>query len=298
MDGLMKTHALLPIIYNIIPFTIKGSWNDQNIVKKGFISCLIVSAKRSKQLEFLLEDLVRQDFNKDAFEIIIANDVDSQDYLPLIKKYRSSLNIQFIEIKESSHCVGLLRNKTLEASAGEFILFLDDDTQIHQTDFLWKALKSFKSPVDVIIPKANALYGIVEKKYDYIDSKRLLTRCSLFKRSVLKEIGGFLNITSYEDIELSIRLRMKGYKVLFNDELNYFHPPEYFESMKKPLAIGQSIFKLKAYYPWHFWLLIYFNALRFLPLALIPTVHCRQWSKISVGILMAPFYKQEFNYCP
>jgi hypothetical protein len=89
---------------------------------------------------------------------------------------------------------------------------------------------------------------------------------------------------------------IKKTRALRMEELNYYHPPLYFDSMEKPLAIGQAIFKVRRYYSFLVWLLVYFNALRFLLFVLVPGQRYRQWFKISLGVLLYPFTGESYYY--
>jgi hypothetical protein len=59
-------------------------------------------------------------------------------------------------------------------------------------------------------------------------------------------------------------------------------------SWAKPINNGISFLKILRRYSVPVWILCYMNALRFLPLMLLPSVRHRQWSKISCGFLVAP----------
>ena len=169
---------------------------------------------------------------------------------------------------------------------------------VYQKDFLSKALALFKNyDADIIQPCGLCLYGILQTKQDFLDRFSFSTRCCLYRRSLLEELKGFRNdLYSYSDTELSIRTAITSPRVIQTQELSYFHPPLYFPSMQKPLAIGQTIFKLRSYYPWPVWLLIYFNALRFLPLGLWPFRSNQSWFMISLGVLLYPLKPGEYYH--
>ncbi len=266
-------HKVLRALYRLAPFDLKGDLQNRELISKpGLISCLIVS-NRPAQLEGLLSDLKAQDISKDSFETIIISN-------------------------EQVHLISDLRNASILRSKGEFLLFLDDDTRIYQKDFLSKALVIFKSTdCDLLIPQANPLFGIIRGRYEFLDRFSMANRCIFYRKSVIQELGGFMKgLAGYEDIELSIRLMIKDPRILQEKGLNYYHPPLYFDSLRKPLAIGQSIFNMQRQYSLPVWLLAYFNGLRFLPLGLIPGDRFRQWFKISLGILLYPFTGKSYYY--
>lgn len=269
-----------------------------SLPKTDLISCLICTSHRSEDLDFLLSDFLEQTLDKKHFEIIILNDGAGEDIRLIAEKYTNALPIRYLENKTPQKNIGLLRNKTILSSQGEYILFLDDDTRILQKNFLARALEIFKQPnPDVIIPLGKASYGIVRGRYDFFDAFSFGNAGVLYKREVLKKLRGFRNdLSSYEDIEFGIRLTICGYKIIKTNELVYLHPPFYFYSMYKPLSIGQSILKLRQHYSFLVWLLVYINALRFLPLCLWPTKRNLQWFKISLGVLLSPFVKKRYYY--
>ena len=265
--------------------------------QKDFISCLIISNKISL-LNNLLEDLKSQTLPKDQFEVVVVFDGQGVEILNSIKEYKKILNIVFHQTPKPLGILSNLRNISVSLSQGEFFLFLDDDTRIFQKDFLERAMAFFKEDhFDILIPQAHSLYGVVRARYDFLDKFSFTNRCSLYRRTTIEDIGGFLKgLQTYEDTELSIRLMIKRPRVVQMEELNYYHPPLFFDSMRKPLAIGQTIFQMRQYYSIPVWLLTYFNALRFLPYGLIPGQRYRQWFKISLGVLLYPFRGKSYYY--
>ena len=260
---------VLQKLYRAFPFKITADWQDPTGTPQTEISCLIPSC-RPEHLKNILEDLSLQDFPQEKYEVITIHD--------------------------SSKIIGSLRNRSLDASRGKYILFLDDDTRIFQKDFLSKAYLLFQDQhPDILQPCSVSLYGVLHPKQDFLDNYSFATRCCFYTRDLLKRLGGFRNdLNSYSDIELSIRAMMLSVRVMQTNELSYAHPPLHFYSLQKPLAIGQSIFKLRRCYPFGIWLLIYLNALRFLPRILWPSRPNRAWFKISLGVLLYPFKPREY----
>jgi glycosyltransferase involved in cell wall biosynthesis len=291
-------YRILRTLYKIAPFNIKGGLKEfAQSCQPGLLSCLIISNKFSL-LKNVLEDLRLQTLPKESFEVVIVFDAQGSDILYLIDEYKECLNIILHQTPISIRLLSNLRNISVSLSRGEYFLFLDDDTRIFQKDFLELGLSILKqNKCQVLIPQAHSLYGIVGKHYDFLDKYSFTTRCSLYHRKAIEDVGGFLkDLQTHEDIELSIRLMIKELKVIRAEELNYYHPPLYFDSMNKPLAIGQTIFQTQKYYSLPFWLLVYFNAMRFLPYGLIPGERYRHWFKISLGVLLYPFTGKSYYY--
>ncbi len=291
-------YRVLRAFYKLAPFDITGGLGHKEIVfKSNFISCLIVS-NRIALLEGLLSDLSRQNLPKNDFETVIVFDGQGDGILKLVDLYKPYLDIHLYQTGEPVKLLSDLRNTSVLLSKGEFLLFLDDDTRIFQEDFLRSALTIFNgSNCDVLVPRANPLFGIVREKYDFLDQFSFTNRCSFYRKKTIHELGGFMKgLPTYEDTEMSIRLMIHKPKVIHDENLNYYHPPLYFDSMRKPLAIGRSIIQMRKRYSIFVWLLAYFNALRFLPYGLLPGRKHRQWFKISLGVLMYPFSGKPYYY--
>ena len=289
---------ILRMLYKKAPFNIKGGLEDcKKTSQSGLLSCLIISNKFFL-LKNLLEDLRLQTLFKDNFEVVIVFDGPGDDVVKLVEGYQKYFKIHLYIANPPLQVLSDLRNISVCLSQGEFILFLDDDTRIFQKDFLESALAILKGgSCDILIPQAHSLYGVVSAHYDFLDKFSFTNRCSFYHRKIIEDVGGFLKgLNTYEDTELSLRLMIKKTRVLHMEELNYYHPPLYFDSMRKPLAIGQTIFQMRRYYSIPVWLLVYLNALRFLPLGLLPGHRFRHWFKISLGVLLYPLTGKSYYY--
>ena len=291
-------YMILRALYRIAPFKIKGDLNgSKTSCQSALLSCLIISNKLCL-LKNILEDLRFQTLPKENFEVVIVYDGQEKGASELVDEYQKYLIIHLHKTEQPKRILSDLRNISVVISQGQLILFLDDDTRIFQKDFLESAWASFKEDrFDILIPQAHSLYGIVSAHYDFLDKFSFTNRCSFYRRKTIEEVGGFLKgLQTYEDIELSIRLMVKKPRVMHMDELNYYHPPLYFDSMRKPLAIGQAIFQIRQHYSLTVWLLVYLNALRFLPYGLLPGERYRHWFKISLGVLLYPFTGKSYYY--
>ena len=289
---------VLRSFYKIASFNIKGGLEvPSKPAREGLLSCLIISNKISL-LKNILEDLRSQTLIKNDFEVIVVFDGPETEILTLIDMHKEHLTIRFHKTAQPVRILSDLRNISISLSQGQFILFLDDDTRIFQKDFLETALIHLKEGhCDILVPQANPLYGIVNARYEFLDRYSFTSRCSFYQRKTIEEAGGFLKgLQAYEDTELSIRLMIMRSRVSYREDLNYFHPPLYFDTMRKPLAIGQTIFQVRKHYSALVWLLVYINALRFLPYGLIPHRVCQQWFKISLGVALYPFTDKTYYY--
>jgi glycosyltransferase involved in cell wall biosynthesis len=283
-------NKVLQSVFRVFPFDVKG---DVTIKDKDdrLISCIIPTHNRAFELERILTCLSLQDMDKEFFEVIVIEDGCIKETEEIVNKYQKLLNLKLKTNQESLCSVGALRNQGLELSTGKYILFLDDDTLILQRHFLNKLCQRFqeKPDIDCIVIPGEADRCLLKHRYSFFNKYSFGGACVAYIRQTLMKLGGFFNdMFSYEDIELSIRFTVIGSSVYCEEELLYYHPPFYFMSWAKPINNGISFLKILRRYSVPVWILCYMNALRFLPLMLLPSVRHRQWSKISCGFLVAP----------
>jgi glycosyltransferase involved in cell wall biosynthesis len=286
-------HSILRFVYSLQPFDLTG---DAVMPYQAAlpISCIIPTFDRWRELDTLLCCLSMQDFPKECFEVIVVEDGVSEQGRACCSRYQTRLNLRLLQSTRNNHCVGALRNEALALSSGELLLFLDDDTQIHQGDFLQRLYARFMSmpDMDCIQIAGQADRCLLKNKYSFLDKFSFATRCVAYRRERLAHIGGFIDtLKSYEDIEMSIRFILSGGTVHQAEELSYYHPPLYFTSHAKTITNGLSFLSLFPRYSALLWVFCYVNACRFLPFLLSPNLRQRQWGKISAGFVIALFYR-------
>lgn len=291
---------VLRALYRIAPFNLAGDLGNCPLTPvPGKISCLLITSRRHVELDNLLADLSRQTWPRDRFEVVIVNDGANPLIREAVDRHRGAIDIVYRELDVAQRRLSNLRNISARMGEGEYFLFLDDDTRIFQRDFLERAVTILEAhpQMEVLLPAAKALYGIVKNKFDFLDTYSVTNRGSLYRRTALERIGGYSkDLNTYEDTEMSIRMAIAQLRTYCTDELEYLHPPLYFDSLSKPLAIGQTIFQMRRHYSFLVWLAAYINAMRFLVYIFFPTKINRQWLKISVGVLLFPFTRKSYYY--
>lgn len=288
MSGLR--HIILKQLYNIRPFSLSG---DARITQSSSlsISCIIPTYDRWQELDTILYCLSMQDFPKERYEVIVIEDGATEEGRACCSRYEARMQIRLLQAEGARHHVGSLRNRALERSLGEYLLFLDDDTIIHQTNFFTELLAQFTMhPEDGCVQiTGNPDRCLIPERYSYLDRYSFATRCVAYRRKALAEIGGFIDsLKSYEDIELAIRYTLVGGSAHQAHQLSYYHPPLYFVTLDKAITNGLSFLTLRQRYSSLVWLVCYLNACRFVPLLFSPRAEHRQWGIISAGFILAP----------
>lgn len=284
---------VLQILYKIFPFDLTGDGCIPSPKDNIRISCVINFYGRLDLLSGILYSLAEQDYSKELFEIILVEDQGGTASGRLMAEHFAQLlNIIYLPLDKNFGKMGYSRNYGLMHTRGEVILFLDDDTVILQKDFLTTLERLFEqnSSVDAVVPHGHAVFSCVEDRYDFHDTYFMTSRCTAHRRSVLKELGGFMScFVGQEDVEFVTRFVIAGKQSFNSDNLHYYHPPLLVPNTRKPRAVGFSFYGLKGRYSLLIWLLLLVNCARHAPLIFIPLRRLKEQGRFGIGFILGVF---------
>ena len=198
-----------------------------------------------------LVDQYKQELDNGQFEVILVDNASTDGSLEAFKKLKTK-NLKLIESKEN---LGFSKGCNLGAknAAGEYLLFLNSDTEIKDQGFV-KMLDYIKKNETVGIlggalknengtsqSSAGKFYNLFNLFLMLIGLERLgflrespkLTKkvdwvsgaCLMIKRKIFEKIGGFeKELFMYgEDMELCFKAGKKGFATYFYPEITLFH---------------------------------------------------------------------------
>ncbi|MFH1402873.1 MAG: glycosyltransferase [Candidatus Altiarchaeota archaeon] len=174
-------------------------------------------------------------YPKDLYEVIVVNDGSSDNTSALVKEFISQnrfLNIVFIDRVENQGKSYSL-NEAIRRASGELIACMDGDSLV-KPDILSQTVGYFSDPkmgsvsvrVNVREPK-NFLEKVIDVEYvvGLSISLKILSFLnimhvtpgpfSIYRKSVLTELGGFDETNITEDLEIAFRIQKAGYKLSF-----------------------------------------------------------------------------------
>ncbi|MCR8501916.1 MAG: glycosyltransferase [Crenarchaeota archaeon] len=176
---------------------------------------------------------------KDSFklEVIIVDGGSVDNTLNIIKDYEKIMNIKLLYDRGKG--LGYARDIGWRESSANYIVMLDSDVLINR-DFILEAIKILECDEKLgglsaklkPISLDKGWFGRFQEKNLSIylhhqhppypsEAIALHTACTVFKRKVLEEVGGFdefFNLAK-EDSDISYRIRKRGYKLAY---LNYY----------------------------------------------------------------------------
>ncbi|GFO57949.1 glycosyl transferase [Geomonas silvestris] len=268
------------------------------------LSCIINFYGRLDLLSGILSSLVEQDLPRDLFEVVLVEDRNGTEAgRAMAEDFANQLPIIYTPLPVNFGSMGHSRNFGLSQSRGEFVLFLDDDTVLLQKGFLSTVLREFAAhpEADALVPHGSASFALIDGRYDHHDPYFMTSRCTAYRRKVLAELSGFVDqFIGQEDVEFVIRFLMSGHRSVNCPSLEYFHPPLLVGNFRKPMAVGQSFFRLHRRYPLLLWLAVLANCSRHAPLYLCPGRKNREMGRFGLGflagVIAALFKKKGFQY--
>ncbi|MGI9533906.1 MAG: glycosyltransferase [Thermodesulfobacteriota bacterium] len=284
---------VLTILNKLFPVPEYGDAVIDNDVKYK-ISCIINFYGRTELLRNILYCLKEQDFDEKSFEVLLVEDRNgTREGKKIADDFSKDLNVKYITLKDNFGIMGYSRNLGICESEGKYILFLDDDTIILQSNFLSRLYELFeqKKP-DGIMPKGYASFCITKNKYQFHDPFYPTNRCMAYSRKTLMELKGFKSkIIGQEDVEFTLRLYTGKRQLIRESHLIYFHPPLIQHNYTKSASVGLSYYNLKNEYPFIIWVLLLINGCRYLPLGLLPiNEKYRNQFKFSKGFFLGIIY--------
>ena len=222
------------------------------------VSVIIPTYNASDSLQECLKALKKQDFPRNQYEIIVIDD-GSTDSTPSIT---NNFNVRYYYQENKGPAAA--RNKGVEMAGGNIILFTDADC-IPDINWIKEMLSPFQSSEIVGVKGAyrtaqRALWArfaqvefneryklLLKSKYiDMVD-----TYSAGYRKDAFLSIGGFdtsFPAPNNEDTDLSYRMSLKGYKMVFNPNAIVWHTghPDTFKKYMK-LKFWRGYWRMAVY---------------------------------------------------
>lgn len=218
--------------------------------KFPFVS-IVVSNYNGWKLNVLsscLESLFKLDYP--AYEVILVDNCSTDGSVDEVEKlFGSNAKLKIIRHGENRYSKGL--NEGAKASRGKYVVYFNNDI-VANPAYLKEAIDVFEERDDVAILQGKLLSYFDHSKIDsigetmdlfgnpitigwgesdagqYEKPMEILSAsgsASIVRKSLFDEIGYFGEeyFIGYEDMDLSLRARLKGYKVLYTPKAIVYH---------------------------------------------------------------------------
>ncbi|MFH0832532.1 MAG: glycosyltransferase [Candidatus Aenigmatarchaeota archaeon] len=223
-------------VFWLLIFTINGNRfkNDPKSSHKPFISFLVPAHNEEETVGKTVESLLNLNYPKRLMEIIVIDDGSSDSTRAIAKAYPVKL---LANKKNRGKAYSL--NRAIRIAKGEIIACMDSDSFVDR-DALKDMIGYFKYPGVAAVTAALQVYkprNFWEKIQDaeyilniflrkilcFMDSAPVTPGpFSLYKKSVIKEIGYFDTNNPTEDMEIALRMHNAGYKIESSKNANVY----------------------------------------------------------------------------
>ncbi|MDE7413097.1 MAG: glycosyltransferase [Muribaculaceae bacterium] len=227
-------------------------------------SIIVPVYNRPEEVADLLASLEAQ--TDKGFEIILVEDGST---IPALSDDYSSESLRLKYYRKGNEGRSIARNYGLERAEGDFFIFVDSDC-ILPPDYIEKLRKSIEAdPADCFggPDAAHDSFSDTQKAINYAMTSFLTTggirggKVSMekftprtfnmgFSREVYEKTGGFREMFS-EDIDMSTRIRLNGFRITLYPEVYVYHKRrvDMKKFWKQVHVFGQSRITLELLYP-------------------------------------------------
>lgn len=221
------------------------------MVKKWPKVSIVISNYNGLKLDLVLHSLksvLKADYPN--FEVVLIDNASTDNSVAVIKR-RFGKDRKLKVVKNSINMYSQGLNLGLANSDGEYVVFFNNDVEFKK-GYLQKIVNAFKKDNKIALIQGKLLYFYDHKNIDsagetmdiygnpitigggekdfgqYDKQKEILSAsgsASVVRRSVLKEVGVFdpeYGI-GYEDMDLALRIRLKGFKVSYLKDAIIYH---------------------------------------------------------------------------
>lgn len=201
------------------------------------ISLIISTYGRSDEVDALLDSISRQSHDLQLIEVIVVDQNDQIDLVPVLSKYSTRLPY-LVHVKTLEKGLAKSKNKGVTLARGNIVTFPDDDCMFYD-DTVSSALTFFKEH-----PEADVVYGrIFDRKANknimrewFVGEKKLnpfnfhlnysAITCFSKRKDLLFDthfgVGAFYG--SGEELDYIVNALKKNLNVIYTNRIEVWHP--------------------------------------------------------------------------
>jgi glycosyltransferase involved in cell wall biosynthesis len=196
------------------------------------VSVIIPTYNRKDLLREAMHSLFRQSYPKENYEIMIVDNSSSDGTEQMVEELQYSAPCRIRYFRKENEGPAPARNLGIQNAEGRIIAFTDSDCSA-PPDWIEKGAQAFNAD-DVafvsgkILPKPGIPITFFSPFHYVLEEHPIYPTNNIFyRRDILVSSGGFDNRFSYpsggEDAELAWRIKRKGWRNVFSQDLIIFH---------------------------------------------------------------------------
>ena len=140
------------------------------------VSVIMPNYNNEKYIEWSIKSVLDQSYNN--IELIIIDDGSTDKSIKVIEKYTKDKRVKFL--KEFNQNGSIARNRGIELSTGDYLLFLDSDDVLYDNNTIKDMVSDIKG-YDLVLYDIYVNNEKGDHLYDLITQKRILDRPNKYK---------------------------------------------------------------------------------------------------------------------
>lgn len=225
-----------------------------NIKNEPLISILIPNCDHIDDLQQCIDSVINKSTYKNFEILIIENNSKSKEIFDYYQQLKANPKIKVLYYKGKFN-YSAINNFAAKNAIGEYLLLLNNDTQVRSENWLEEMLSCLQFPnagcvgtllsypdktiqhAGIVLKMQNGTAGHLfqyepenKKGYEYrletIQNVSAVTgACLMVKKSVYKQLNGLDEkfAVSYNDVDFCLRLQKNGYNCIFTPFAKLFH---------------------------------------------------------------------------
>lgn len=215
----------------------------KNDCYRPFVSVLVPARNEENVIEATVRSLCRMHYRKNGrpnFEVVVIDDRSTDQTLSIVQRLAEEFSLVRVVRRfpdEPGTGKSVVLNEGLRFSKGEIIAVFDADTRV-EPNFLLKTVAYLYDPevggvqgrVRIYNPRQNLLTSMQEDEFSVMAHLVQLAKDALCgmtalggngqltRRDAVEKVGGWNELSSTEDLDLTIRLLTAGYGVRYSPE--------------------------------------------------------------------------------
>lgn len=199
------------------------------------VSVIVPVFNASQYISNTLSSIISQDF--DSFEIIVVDDGSTDNSLEIINDSLNDCKIPHKIIHQTNQGVSVARNKGIQASCGDYLVFVDADDNVssNHLDCLYNGETDF-SLVQFVKKEGDNLSKAYKFSQDLISCEdfikmelnmqipfnffQLMYKADIIKNNNINFTPG---VVYGEDTEFALKALIFGDKIAISNEVTYFY---------------------------------------------------------------------------
>jgi len=214
------------------------------------VSVVIATYNREALIAALLEELGKQTFPKDRFEVVVVD--DGSKVAPLPKLLSLSLPYRLQAVRQANAGAAAARDHGISRAQGSVVIVIDDDMRV-PVDFIAHHYAYHRTGAHVVVlgrmrPDENLKSMPIFERFHALMLEKMVERFKQgqkprgvdlftgnvsFRRDDYLRVGGFdRSLGHSEDTELGIRLEKIGADFVFGDDAYTIHGSDHLQLEK------------------------------------------------------------------